>query len=251
MDLVLTAEGPARVLTVHRPHRKNALDLSTLRAFKAMARDLRRDKEARGVILTGSPEGGVFLSGGDLRALEGVRTARAARSLALDAHAAVDALLATGLPLLAAIHGDAFGGGCELAAACDLRVCEAQARFHWVQVRFGVTTGWGGAARLLELVPRGVALRWLLTGQPVEAREARDVGFVEVLCARGEALAEAVGLVRAIARSPRRSVARMLRLLRETPRLDRAGALGLELDLFGRGWASKEHRDAVAAFLRR
>jgi enoyl-CoA hydratase len=251
VDLELTPRGAARVLTVNRPALRNALDLSTLRAFKAVARDLRRDPDARGVVLTGSAAAGVFLSGGDLRALQRVRTARAARSLALDAHAAVEALQGTGLPLLAAIHGDAYGGGCELAAACDLRVAEAHARFHWVQVRMGVTTGWGGAARLLELVPRGTALRWLLTGQPVGAPEAQSAGFVDVLAPRGEAEATAVALVEAVARNPRRSVARMLRLLRETPRLDAAGARTLELDLFGRGWASREHHDAVAAFLQR
>ncbi|MFO0602025.1 MAG: enoyl-CoA hydratase/isomerase family protein [Polyangiales bacterium] len=251
MSVTVAARGAARVVTVDRPHRRNALDPDALAALRGAAVKLRRDRGARAVVLTGAQGVGVFLSGGDLQVLKDVRTAQAARAMAKAAHAAVDALHALGLPLVAAVHGDAYGGGCELAAACDYRVAEEGVRFHWVQARFAITTGWGGASNLLDLVPRGTAARWLLTAAPVPVAEAHAAGFVDAVVPSGAAVDEAVAFAERVAKHPRAGVARMLTLLRASSRLSRAGARALELKEFGASWATPEHHDAVAAFLAR
>ncbi len=251
MSVTVEARGAARVVTVDRPHRRNALDPDALVALQKVALALRRDRAARAVVLTGAPGVGVFLSGGDLQVLKDVRSAREARTMARAAHAAVDALHALGVPLVAAIHGDAFGGGCELAAACDYRVAEEGVRFHWVQARFAVTTGWGGASNLLDLVSRGTATRWLLTASPVPVAEAHAAGFVDAVVAKGTALDEAVAFAERVAKNPASGVARLLTLLRASSRLDRGAARALELREFGAAWATPEHHDAVAAFLAR
>ena len=244
-------EGAVQILRINRPDRKNAVDLETFAELRAHAEALRSVPAVRGVVLTGEPSGGVFVSGGDLKALKDVRTARGARDLARKGHAAFDALRDLGVPIVAAVAGDAFGGGCELAAACDYRVAEAQVRFHWVQARFGVTTGWGGAANLLELVGRGTAVRWLLTTDPVGAEEARAAGFVDAVVGAGEALDHARDFIGRVARQPKAGTRRMVFLLRETARLDARRARVLELDHFGRSWATSDHHDAVARFLRK
>lgn len=244
-------EGAVQVLRVNRPERKNALDPEALDALRAHADALRGAKGVRGVILTGEASCGVFVSGGDLQALQGVRTARGARDLARRAHGAVDALRSLGVPLVAAIAGDAFGGGCELAVACDYRVAERPVRFHWVQARFGVTTGWGGAANLLDLVSRGTAMRWLLTTDPVGADEAHAAGFVDAVVEAGGAMDHARALIERVARQPKAGTRRMVFLLRETTRLDARRARVLELDHFGRSWATTDHHEAVARFLRK
>ncbi|MDB4932684.1 MAG: Enoyl-CoA hydratase/isomerase [Myxococcaceae bacterium] len=244
-------EGAAQVLRINRPDRKNALDPETFAELRAHADALRSVPGVRGVIITGEAAGGVFVSGGDLKALKDVRTARGAREMARKAHATLDALRELGVPLVAAVAGDALGGGCELAAACDYRVAEAQVRFHWVQARYGVTTGWGGAANLLELVPRGTAMRWLLTTDPVGADEAHAAGFVDAVVKQGEALDHARDFVQRVARQPKAGLRRMVFLLRETARLDARRARVLELDHFGRSWATTDHHDAVARFLRK
>ena len=251
MSVTVEARGAARVVTVDRPHRRNALDPDALAALRTVAVSLRRDREARAVVLTGAEGVGVFLSGGDLQALKDVKSAREARAMARAAHAAVDALQALGVPLVAAIHGDAFGGGCELAAACDYRVAEEGVRFHWVQARFAVTTGWGGTANLLDLVPRGTAARWLLTAGAVPVAEAHAAGFVDAIVAKGAAVTEAVAFAERVAKNPRGGVGRLLTLLRASSRLDRGAARALELREFGASWSTPEHHDAVAAFLAR
>ncbi len=251
MTVTVRPEGTSRVVTIDRPHRRNSLAPETLVALREAAVALRRDPTVRGVVLTGAPGVGVFLSGGDLEALAGVKTARAARNLARAAYAAIDALRSVGVPLVAAVHGDAYGGGCELAAACDHRVAESQVRFHWVQTRFAVTTGFGGTSHLLDLVPRGVAARWLLTTEPVSCAEAHAAGFVDAVTPPGESLAEALRMLDAVAVQPREAVRRMLTLVRESGRLTPRQARTLELNHFGRAWASHEHHEAVARFLQR
>lgn len=251
MTVRLERVGAAAVLTVDRPERRNALDPESLRALATHAKALKREADVRGVVLTGSAEGGGFLSGGDLQALAGVKTARGAREMARAAHAAVDALRALGVPLVAAVGGDAYGGGCEFAAACDYRVVDEGASFTWVQTRFAVTTGWGGAANLLALVPRGTATGWLLTARPVSCDEARAAGFVDEVAPRGQAVSRAVAFVEAVAKQPKVAVRRMLVLLRESSALSPAMARRLELDHFGRSWATRDHHDAVQSFLTR
>jgi enoyl-CoA hydratase/carnithine racemase len=250
-DIERLDEGAVQVLRVNRPERKNALDPEALKALLDHAKALRGVATVRGVILAGEASCGVFVSGGDLQALKGVRTARGARDLARKAHAVVDELRALGVPLVAAVEGDAFGGGCELAAACDYRVVERQVRFHWVQARMGVTTGWGGAANLLDLVSRGTAMRWLLTADPVGADEAQAAGFVDEVVEAGGALDAARALIGRVARQPKAGTRRMVFLLRETTRMDARRARVLELDHFGRSWATTDHHEAVARFLRK
>lgn len=251
MSVTTRREGGVCVLTVDRASRKNSLDPATLAALGDVARSLAGDDTLRAVVLTGARAANVFLSGGDLQELVSVRTAEEARAMASVAHQAVDALRALGVPLVAAVNGDAYGGGCELAAACDYRVCEEGVRFHWVQTRFAVTTGWGGTSNLLDLVSRGTALRWLLSGRAVPVDEAHAAGFADEVVPAGEAVARAVAFAERIATQPRGATTKMLTLLRESGRLGRADARALELREFGEAWSTDEHHDAVAAFLAR
>lgn len=251
MGVTVESAGEARVVVIDRPERRHAMDLAALREVVAISRALRSDRGMRGVVISSAPGTGVFLSGGDLQELAAVKTARGARDFATLAARAWDGLLALGVPVIAAVSGDTFGGGCEVAAACDYRVVERQARFQWVQGRFAITTGWGGAANLLRLVPRGVATRWLLTGNPVHAEEAFETGFADELVDEGHARARAVAFVNEAARAPRDAVRRMLALLRESPGMSARDARRLEMKHFTRAWASREHDDAVKRFLAR
>lgn len=245
----LEARGPARIVRIVRPERRNALDRATLRALGRVARQVARDPAARALVLTGTEP--AFAAGGDLRELARVRSAAGARSVAREGRDAIDALRAAGVPLIAAINGDAHGGACELAAACDYRIIEAHARFHWVQGRFAVTTAWGGTARLLELVGPGVAARWLLTAASVSAHEALHAGLVDEVVDRGEALARACALAEQIAAVPRATTRRQLALLRGAASVWREAARAEELRAFAQSWISREHQDAVERFMNR
>ena len=126
---------------------------------------------------------------------------------------------------IAAIAGDTSGGGCELGWACDLRVAEEQARFSQPEVIIGVGTGIGGTSRLMRLIGRTATAEIVLTGRPVTARRLYELGGLNRLVGRGQAVPEAVGLARHIAALPPAAVAGMRKMLVEDEDLTLTAAL--------------------------
>lgn len=240
------ARGPARIVRIVRPQARNALDVAMLRALVDAALEIRRDRNARAVVLTGCD--GIFAAGGDLRAFAKIRTAAGGRRLAMRGHEVIDTYLALGLPLIAALNGDAFGGGCELATACDYRIMESQSRLHWVQGRFAVTTAWGATGRLVQAVGAGVTARWLLTAATVTADEATSAGFAHERVETGGSVEAALGLAERISRVSRATVKRQLALIRGCEGRSPAEWRDAEVRAFGAGWGSREHHAAVERF---
>ena len=249
MTVVLEQRGSTRIVRIDRPERRNALGRETLEAIVQAAKLIGADRDARAIVITGT--GAAFVAGGDLQELASLTTAAGGREVHRLGHRATDALRRTKLPLIAAVNGDAFGGGCELAAACDYRFAERHARFHWVQGRLAVTTGWGGTARLLEIVGSAVAARWLLTARTVDTLEARDCGFVDEVVETGTSVDAACAFASEIATVPRETTRLQLELIRGAASKRATLARAAERKAFGQAWASQEHQDAVARFLAR
>jgi enoyl-CoA hydratase/carnithine racemase len=126
---------------------------------------------------------------------------------------------------IAAIAGSTSGGGCELGWACDLRVAEAQARFSQPEVIIGVGTGIGGTSRLMRLIGRTVAAEMVLTGLPITAQRLYELGGLNRLVGRGEAIEAALDLARHIASLPPAAVAGMKQMLHEDEDLTLTAAL--------------------------
>lgn len=190
-------EGPVAVLTIERPHRRNAVDRATATALEAAVRVADADAAIRAIVLTGS--GGSFCSGADLQAL----AAGTANRLRPDEHGPMGPTrLATTKPTIAAIEGHAVAGGLELALWCDLRVVAEDAVLGVFCRRWGVPLVDGGTVRLPRIVGHGVALDLVLTGRPVDAAEAQRIGLASRVVPTGGALAAAVALGRDLAAFP-------------------------------------------------
>lgn len=129
---------------------------------------------------------------------------------------------------IAAVNGDTSGGGCELGWACDLRVAEEQARFSQPEVIIGVGTGIGGTSRLMRLIGRTVTAEVVLTGLPLTARRLYELGGLNRLVARGQAVEEALKLAAHIASLPPQAVAGMKKMLGEDEDLNQTQ--GIEND---------------------
>lgn len=129
---------------------------------------------------------------------------------------------------IAAVSGDTSGGGCELGWACDLRVAEEQARFSQPEVIIGAGTGIGGTSRLMRLIGRTMTAEVVLTGRPLTARRLYELGGLNRLVAKGQALEEALKLAREIAALPPQSVAGMKRMLGDAEDLNQTQ--GIEND---------------------
>lgn len=237
--------GGVAVWTITRPETKNALDRATMAALTRTAEEARSDVSLRAVVLTGA--GGAFVSGGDLRELREQTSVSDAQSFADAGQALCGALEALRVPVIAAIAGPAFGGGAELAMACDLRVCDPTARISFKQVRMGVTTAWGSIGRLVALVGSSGAARLLYTAEEVGAEAALELKLVDAVCAPGAAIDYAMDWAAAITLGAPGAVAEMKALLRSA----RADVSAKERETFVATWTGPEHLEAVEAYFAR
>lgn len=235
-------------LTVDRPEVRNALDWKAMDAFSEAVEAAYHSQDLRALIITGG--GDTFVSGGDLKALSNYTKERHGLRLAVIMGKALERLRALPCPTIAAINGPARGGGAEIASACDQRVMAEGADIGFVHARLGITTAWGGARYLLQLVGYPMALELLATGRVLNAQEAKEIGLVDHVTAPGDALRTALDLARVMAQHPIQAVRAAKRLL-HFALISPLVAKHAERRLFAGLWDSDFRRQAVARFLNR
>src|SRR5436309_1094141 len=178
--------GPVTTIILDRPARRNAVDPPTAAALRAAFRAFERDREARVAVLCGAH--GTFCAGYDLKAFAAAPP-RHPRPYGEGPMGPTRMRL--GKPVIAAVSGYAVAGGLELALWCDLRVVEEDAIMGVFNRRWGVPLIDGGTARLPAVVGLGRALDLILTGRPVDAREAERIGLASRVVAEGDERPEA------------------------------------------------------------
>lgn len=179
--------GSVLYVTVNRPEKRNALSRAVLAELKRAFTEFACVSELRVAVLSGTGDKS-FAAGGDLRDLATVRTREGARSMAEEAHDALDAIRAFPVPVVAALNGDALGGGAELAVACDFRIAANHAHIGFIQGRLNIATAWGGGADLMRLVGVSRALRLLAASERLDAAGAQRLGLVDAVGAPEEPL---------------------------------------------------------------
>ncbi len=225
-NLIITNDGPVRIVTINRPARRNAVDSVTaaelLEAFTALNED---DSVAVG-ILTGAD--GAFCAGADLQALAtGDR-----RPVTDDGPGPMGPTrLMMSKPVIAAIEGHAVAGGFELAVWCDLRVAASNATLGIYCRRFGVPLVDMGTVRLPRLIGHSRAMDLILTGRGVDGVEAERIGLVNRVAAPGQALVDAVTLAKELAALPQMCMRNDRRSAIEQWDLDEMAAMRTEARL--------------------
>jgi methylglutaconyl-CoA hydratase len=174
-------------ITLNRPAAANALSMELAAAIGHAFARVRGDESVRAVILTGA--GKAFCAGADLKERRAM-TLEETRSFLRSLNAVVNAVAAFPRPVIAAINGAAFGGGLELALACDLRLAAGGAELGLVETRLGIIPGAGGTQRLARIAGIAVAKELILTGRRISAERALELRIVSAVCAASE-LAEA------------------------------------------------------------
>ncbi len=200
----------AAIITLDRPQARNAIDGQMAEAIEQALDRFEADPDL--VVGIVSHTGDVFSAGADLKAV-----ARGERDLIKTKRGGFAGLerLARAKPLIAAVEGVALGGGCEIALACDLVVASTAARFGLPEVRHGVLATSGGVTRLTWAIPPRIAMEMILTGEPIDARRAAELGLVNRVVEPGDALGEALRLAALIARNAPLSVQASRRLVVE------------------------------------
>ncbi len=250
----LRVEVADRVLrvTIDRPEKRNALSRTVLAELRQVFTDYAAEEGLCLAVLRGAGETS-FAAGGDLRDLASVRTEEDAARMAGEARAALQAVRAFPVPVIAALNGDAIGGGAELAVACDLRVAAAHARIGFLQGTLNISTAWGGGIDLLRLVGTSRGLRLLGRSELLDAETALAIGLVDARAARGQSLDAALQEFTApfLAQAPR--VLRAFKALAFAVRQgeDRAALDALETRLFTATWVHEDHWIAAERLLAR
>jgi len=201
---VQIARGVATIV-IDRPQARNALAVRTMVEIDDALTEIQASK-ARVLVVRGAGDR-AFCAGGDLKELERMRSADDAAAMAVRMRTTLDRLTAMSIPVVAALNGDALGGGAELALACDFRIAAAHARIGFTQISLGLMPAWGASERLAALVGRGQALHMLLTGRVLMSAEALDAGLVEEVVPAEDFDKRVGAIARSIAAAPPDAVA--------------------------------------------
>lgn len=198
----LTHAGFVSEIRLSRAAKLNAITPMMLSQLAAHVRLLQDDDNARVVVVSADGDR-VFSAGADITAFGTFDAIGVWRHWIRSGHRAFAALAALPQPSIAIVQGAAFGGGLELAMACDLRIASTDAKFGLPEVAIGTVPGWGGTARLRDLVGQSRAKRLVFTGDSIDAETALQWGLVDVVVDKAELTSTARGFAERIAaRSP-------------------------------------------------
>lgn len=192
--LVGAPEQGVLALQIHRPEARNALNSRVFRALRTALREAAADPEVRVVVLSG--HGNHFAAGSDIRELD----AFSGVTIQLDDREAIwQEIAAFPKPLIGAVAGYCFGGGCELAMHCDILIASHSARFAQPEINLGLMPGAGGTQRLPRAVGKSLAMQMALTGEPIDSQRALAQGLVSEVVEESELHARAQHIARTIA----------------------------------------------------
>ncbi len=231
-------------ITVDRPDSLNALNRETLQALEEA---IGETDDARAVVVTGAGED-AFVAGADIGYMQEISTAEA-QEYAEVGHRIFDAIATHDAPVIAAVNGYAFGGGCELALACDLRVASENAVFGQTEIDLGIVPGWGGTQRLSRLVGDATARRMVFLGERLDAASAAEVGLVGEVVPQAKLDDVVSDLAAEIAAKPKFATTAAKEALNQVHEMPQSAGLAFERRLWSGLFGTHDQREGMAAFL--
>jgi enoyl-CoA hydratase len=241
----LEVEDGVGTIRLDRPP-MNALDSVVQEELRAAAHEAGERSDVRAVVVYGGPK--VFAAGADVKEMAAMSYQQMVdRSVGLSS--AFSSVAEIPKPTVAAITGYALGGGCEVALACDLRVCGDNARLGQPEILLGIIPGGGGTQRLPRLVGPARAKELIFTGRFVDADEALRIGLVDRVVAPDEVYAEAVALARRLAAGPPYALRAAKEAIDRGLEVDLATGLEIERLQFVGLFATEDRGVGMASFL--
>jgi enoyl-CoA hydratase len=236
-------EGVA-LLRINRPEAKNALNAEVRRQLAEHIGVLGADREVRAIVLTGNDE--AFAAGADIRDMAEIG---AIELMLRNNHLLWRTIAQCPKPLIAAVNGYAWGGGCELAMHADIIVAGEGASFSQPEVKVGIMPGAGGTQRLVRAVGKYKAMLMAMTGQAVTGIEAGRMGLVSMVVPDAEVLDAALTVAKTISRMPPLAIAQIKEVMLAGQDAPLETALMLERKAFQLLFASRDQKEGMKAFL--
>jgi enoyl-CoA hydratase len=185
-NIITKAENEILTITINRESKLNALNIETLQEIKHAVKATYNDKSIKGLIITGAGNK-AFAAGADIAEFANFTVEEGTR-MSEEGHSVLNTIENSPKAVIAAVNGFALGGGCELAMACHIRVASENAKFGQPEVNLGVTPGYAGTQRLVQLVGKAKAIEMLMTADIIGGIEALNLGLVNHLVPQEELL---------------------------------------------------------------
>lgn len=188
------------IVKISRPEKLNTLSIEVIKELTDTFINLRSDPETRSIIITGDGEK-AFAAGADIKELSELDTGTATE-FSRRGQDLMNIIEGLGKPTIAVINGYCFGGGCELALSCSLRIASEDAKLGQPEVKLGIITGFGGSHRLVKLLGKGRAAEICLFGEPISALKALEIGLVNRMVKKETLLDESFALAKSLCELP-------------------------------------------------
>lgn len=241
-----TLEDRVATVTISNPP-ANVLTTPLVKELDKVFDELSGKDDVKVIILTGS--GTLFVAGADIKEIGSIASSKQGEELALMGQAVFNKIEQMQKPVIAAVTGFCLGGGMELAMACHMRIAGDRARMGQPEINLGIIPGFGGTQRLSRLVGRAKAMEIILTGDMINAQEAKGLGLVNKVVPEGEVLKQAVGLAKKIASKGKNAIAGAMRAIQEGTSQPLSQGLALEAKLFGQICDTSDMKEGISAFI--
>lgn len=244
--LKIEERGAVTVMTISAPKSLNALNSTILKEMDDFISHFDCNK-FRCLIVTGDGEKS-FVAGADISEMA---TLNVPQGQTFGSHGAAvfRKIEKLPVPVIAAVNGFALGGGCELAMACDIRICSDNARFGQPEVGLGIIPGFSGTVRLARLVGMGMAKQLIYTGKNIKADEALRIGLVNEVVPQADLMNRATELAGQIAANAPLAVKAAKLCINTEWDMDADEAIAFESGAFGQCFATEDQKEGMKAFL--
>jgi enoyl-CoA hydratase len=244
-SLLVTKESGIGIVTINRPKVLNAMNIDVYRELYQMFMEIENDPDIRVVILTGA--GKAFVAGVDILGMKDNNPVSIQEFIRV-ARQAGDAIYNLSKPVIAAINGYAFGGGNELALACDLRIASENAQFGQQEITLGIVPGGGAMQKLPRLVGLAKAKEIVFTGEPFDARTALEIGMINKVVPAEKLMEEAKALAQKLLSRSSVALAYAKKSMNSGMDMSLSSAMDMDECFFARCFASEDQKEGMQAF---
>lgn len=245
--VTLALHHTTATLTFARPERRNAFSAGMIDEIVSVCTELGERNDVRALVVTGGPA--MFSAGADLTEAIDVVTPEDGARFFGNLHRLCQAVELLNKPVIAAIEGPCFTGGCEFALACDVRIAGEGANFAITSSKIGTIAGAGGTQRLPRIVGLSNALAMLFDANPIDADEAMRIGLINRKVARGQALEAALALAAVYGERAPLSLALTKNAVRSGMDMSLDAGLALEIELVTKIYGTRDKQEGISAFL--